>query len=365
MLASAQSNAGYADLFYTSSVAATVNIVAGIVTQNNTHPVALAVEVAGSDIPINGHGLAGDGLGPSAGVYSIGAMNEASKVMEAFSETGPATVYYSATETGTSNGVPLLSYTLLPQPLVLNHPDLAGVDCVTIAPVSGYQSGIPEFCGTSAAAPTVGGVVALMLQAGYTKAEIMQSLEATAKPVPAAGQTSTGQSPDTWDPNDGYGLVQVWAALQNAGLLVPQPSITNPSGFGTTINAGGNVNFASSCTAPAGQTVTGYSWTFTGSSGAPPATTQQDPAVTFSSAGSYTANLTCTDSQGITNPNPQQVTITVKAVNSGGGGGAFGLFELAVLLGLTLAGKVLQPEGPSTISATRPSAACSRTRTWT
>ncbi len=48
-----------------------------------------------------------------------------------------------------------------------------------------------------------------MLQAGYTRAEIMQSLEATAKPVPAAGQISTGQSPNTWDPNDGYGLVQV------------------------------------------------------------------------------------------------------------------------------------------------------------
>ncbi len=186
-----------------------------------------------------------------------------------------------------------------------------------------------------------------MLQAGYTRAEIMQSLEATAKPVPAAGQISTGQSPNTWDPNDGYGLVQVWAALQNAGLLVPQPSITNPSGFGTTINAGGYVNFAGSCTAPAGQTVTGYSWTFTGSVGAPPATTQQDPAVTFSSAGSYTANLTCTDSQGITNPNPQQVTVTVNAVHSGGGsssgGGALGLWSFGLLLALLRVRRRLRP----------------------
>ncbi|MHB8425898.1 MAG: S8/S53 family peptidase, partial [Gammaproteobacteria bacterium] len=94
VLASGQSNAGHVLLIYTSSVAATVNIVAGIVTQNNTHPVALEEEVAGYDIPINGQGSAGDGLGPSAGVYSIGAMNEASKVMEAFSETGPVTVYY-------------------------------------------------------------------------------------------------------------------------------------------------------------------------------------------------------------------------------------------------------------------------------
>ena len=286
-------------------------------------------------------GGAGQQLGPTANVYSIAAVSEYSQSVEPYSETGPATVYYSATETGTQNGVPILSYSPLPQPLVINHPDLAGIDNVSIGTVGNFSG---SFWGTSAAAPTVGGVVALMLQAKYTKTEIIQSLEATAKPVPAAGQTSTGQSPDTWDPNDGYGLVQVWAALQNAGLLVPQPSITNPSGFGTTISAGGNVNFASSCIAPAGQTVTGYSWTFTGSSGAPPATTQQDPAVTFSSAGSYTANLTCTDSQGITNPNPQQVTITVNAVNSGGGsskgggGGAFSLLELAVLLGLWIIG---------------------------
>ncbi len=93
--------------------------------------------------------------------------------------------------------------------------------------------------------------------------------------------------------------------------------------------------------------MTGYSWTFTGSVGAPPATTQQDPAVTFSSAGSYTANLTCTDSQGITNPNPQQVTVTVNAVHSGGGsssgGGALGLWSFGLLLALLRVRRRLRP----------------------
>ena len=360
VLASNQSDSGYVSASYTnrSGTAVTVDLAAGLVTQNNARSLAIVLEVPGGGnhsyptLPINGQGGAGQQLGPTANVYSIAAVGEYSRFpsVEGTSDTGPATVYYSATEITTQNGVPILSYTRLPQPLVLNHPDLAGVDCIAVAEVNGFPGGNNGFCGTSAAAPTVGGVVALMLQAKYTKAEIMQSLDATAEPVPAAGQTSTGQSPDTWNPNDGYGVVQVWAALLNAGLSVPQPLITNPSGYGTTIQAGGTVNFAGSCTTPAGQTVTGYTWTFTDSFGAtpPPDTTQQDPAVTFGSAGSYTANLTCTDSQGIANPYPQHVSVMVNAVNSGGGsssgggGGALGLPEIAVLLGLWLAGLAAQ-----------------------
>lgn len=308
-------------LFYQNngSVPITVHIVVGLITQNNPDPIAITLnDLSGNILPINGTGGAGEELGPSAGVWSIAAVNEQSLTIESLSDTGPATVYFSATQIGSQNGAPLLSYSPLPEPLVLNHPDLAGADCVTIYPVSGFNDGNTKFCGTSAAAPTVAGVVALMLQAGYGKIQILQSLEATAKPVPAAGQTSTGQSPDSWDPNDGYGLVQVWAALQNAGLLVPEPTITNPASFSVIINAGQNVSFAGICAPPSGQTVTGYEWEFQGTN-APAATTQQNPTITFQNPGSYTAAFTCTDSQSITNPNPATAIISVKGTGSGGG----------------------------------------------
>lgn len=332
----------------TGSVPTTVKIVVGLLTQNNPSPVAIALSSESGDIlPINGTGGSGETLGPSAGVWSIAAANEQSLTIEPLSDTGPATVYFSATQTGTQNGAPILSYSSLSQPLIINHPDLAGVDCVSINPISDSNNGGTEFCGTSAAAPTVAGVVALMLSAGYNKTQILQSLEATAKPIPAAGQISTAQSSDTWDPNDGYGLVQTWAALRNAGLLIPEPSITSPVGFSATINAGQSVSFAGTCVPPTGQTVRGYSWTLQGTN-APASSTLQNPTITFQSPGNYTANFTCTDSQGIANPNPATASITVNETSSNGGpppatggghsggGGSESLTTLVLLISLVL-----------------------------
>lgn len=334
----------------------TVKIVVGLIQQNNSDPIAITLNDVTNDIlPINGMGGAGELLGPSAGVWTIAAANKQSLIIEPYSDTGPATVYFSATQIGTQNGGPLLSYSLLPNPLVLNHPDFAGVDCIAIYPDSYYMNGSSVFCGASAATPAVAGVVALMLQAGYNKTQVLQSLQATAKPVPPAGQTSTGQSPNTWDPNDGYGLVQAWAALQYLGLLVPEPSITSPAGFSATINAGENVSFAGTCVPPSGQSVTGYVWEFQGTN-APAATTQQNPTITFQNPGSYTANFTCTDSQNITNPNPATATITVNSTGSGGGtpppppigggnsggGGTEGFLEIGLLMSVLILGSVMK-----------------------
>lgn len=330
----------------TSSVPITLKVVVGVVTQNNPDPIAITLSSQSSDtLPINGKGGAGESLGPSAGVWAIAAANERSLIIEPSSDIGPDYVYFSATQTGTQNGVPILSYSPRPQPLIINHPDLTGVDCVSIGPISDFDNGGTEFCGTSAAAPSVAGVLALMLSAGYNKTQILQSLEATAKPVPAAGLSSTDQSFGTWNPNDGYGLIQTWAALRNAGLLVPEPSITSPVGFSATINAGQSVSFAGTCTPPSGQTVQGYSWTFQGTN-APAATTQQNPEIMFQSPGIYTANFTCTDSQGIANPNPATVSINVTGTSSNGGsppatsgghsggGGSESLLALVLLISL-------------------------------
>ena len=294
VLASNQSNSYCITVNYTNSgsTAVTTNIVVGLLAENNAEPLALVMTVpsGGFDIsptlPINGSGGAGHQLGPSTNVYSIGAVNKGTLTVSSYSETGPATVYFSATETGLQNGVPNLSYTALAQPLVLNHPDLAGITNVDIGDVNNFGS---NFFGTSAATPVVGGVVALMLQAGYDKTQIMTALESTAKPVPTVGQTSTGQSPDNWAPNDGYRLVQVWSALLNAGLPVPQPAISKPAPVSETINAGASVIFAGSCTETGGGTITGYSWNFGNG----------DSVVGLSTCGTVPASRTLVPTTGI------------------------------------------------------------------
>jgi len=88
----------------------------------------------------------------------------------------------------------------------------------------------------------------------------------------------------------------------------PQGTITNPAS-NIVIAPGQSVTFAGTGTASSGS-ITGYSWSFRG---ATPATSSlQNPgAVTFSTAGTYTASFTVTDSAGNTDPSPPVRTITV------------------------------------------------------
>jgi hypothetical protein len=88
----------------------------------------------------------------------------------------------------------------------------------------------------------------------------------------------------------------------------PKGTITSPASD-IVIAPGQSVTFAGTGTASSGS-ITGYSWSFRG---ATPATSSlQNPgAVTFSTAGTYTASFTVTDSAGNTDPSPPVRTITV------------------------------------------------------
>jgi len=88
----------------------------------------------------------------------------------------------------------------------------------------------------------------------------------------------------------------------------PKGTITSPASD-IVIAPGQSVTFAGTGTASSGS-ITGYSWSFRG---ATPATSSlQNPgAVTFSTAGTYPAVFTVTDSAGITDPSPAIRTITV------------------------------------------------------
>ena len=88
----------------------------------------------------------------------------------------------------------------------------------------------------------------------------------------------------------------------------PKGAITSPSS-NVTIEAGQTVNFSGTGTASDG-TIRGYSWVFPG--GSPNTSSVADPGnVTYSTAGTYVASLTVTDSAGVTDPSPPTVTVTV------------------------------------------------------
>jgi Domain of unknown function (DUF1929)/Legume lectin domain/Chitobiase/beta-hexosaminidase C-terminal domain/PKD domain len=88
----------------------------------------------------------------------------------------------------------------------------------------------------------------------------------------------------------------------------PKGTITSPASD-IVIAPGQSVTFSGSGTASSGS-ISAYSWSFRGAT--PASSSLQNPgAVTFSTAGTYTASFTVTDSAGNTDPSPPVRTITV------------------------------------------------------
>lgn len=315
-------------LDYTNSSGSTVTVRAAVelTTQNNTLPLKIAV--FGSVAPsYPTSGFAGSVLYASSetlvvGAAGLGTLLNNAPSMESYSEGGPDYLFYSATQTGTAGGVPIYSYTRLTTAQTLDKPDLTAPDCIQIAPDTSFENGGTNFCGTSAAAPVVAGVAALLQQAGLDRAQVMAALEQTANPV------SSNQSKATWGAQDGYGVVDAYGAALTV-LTLPQPTITSPAGFSATIDAGKTVSFAGTCSESGGGTISGYAWDF----GNGTKSTQQNPgAVTYANAGTYTVTFNCSDTRGYSNGQPATATINVTDTTSGGGKSGGGTFPIEVLL---------------------------------
>ena len=118
-------------------------------------------------------------------------------------------------------------------------------------------------------------------------------------------------------------------------LSTPVATISAPAG-NVSIQTGQSVSFAGSC-AVSGPGSTTLSWSF--GSGIP-GSTSANPSVTFATAGTYTATLTCTNTAFNTSAAATR-TVTVTAPppppSSGGGGGTLGLDLLAALAALAAA----------------------------
>lgn len=229
---------------------------------------------------------------------AVAAQNNPGFQIESYSSQGPVFLYQPATGSSTRM-----------------KPDFVGVDCVATTGAGGFPQ---PFCGTSAAAPHIAGLIALF-ESGYPSANPYTMLKNGAM---ALGSGS---------PNGvyGYGLPNAMRSAASQ-YSAPVATISSP-GNGATEAPKQAVNFSGKCNANGAPGTLTYDWNFGTSSGIPDASVP-NPSVTFASDGQYTVTLTCTNAFGTTGST--STNLTVGSSNSAGsksGGGSEGLLALALL----------------------------------
>jgi hypothetical protein len=240
-------------------------------------------------------------------------------LLESYSSQGGSPILFDAT------GLKLTA------PVVRPKPDFVGPDGVNNTflgfVLSSIGSGLaecqnnlsfPSFFGTSAAAPHVAGVAALMLQSNgsVTPAQIYGALRTS-----AAAMTAT-----TPDSRSGYGFIQA-----DAELALQAPTAPTLSLGAASIVAGGSTSLTWSGINVTACTASG-SWS---GAQAVSGTTTVMPAT----AGDYTYTLTCNNAQGSAAASAK-LTVTAAPPSSGGGGGGFDVTALLALAGLACARRV-------------------------
>jgi len=199
----------------------------------------------------------------------------------AYGTNPPQLEYFSS-----AGGVPILfatDGTLLPVAEDRGKPDVCAPDggSTTFFYSDSDGDGIPNFYGTSAAAPHAAGLAALLLDAdgSLAPATLYAALESTALDMEAVG----------FDHDSGYGLVQAYPALESiGGLLAPTAD------FDMSVN-GLQVDFTDLSSDPDGS-VDVWAWNFGDGNGS----AEQNPSHTYGDYGSYTVSLTVTDNGGAT-----------------------------------------------------------------
>ena len=215
---------------------------------------------------IFGHAAAADVIS----VGAISASDPGNLDIDTYSSQGPSTI-------------------LFPTPQQRATPTLTAVDCVTVSRAGGFSS---PFCGTSAAAPHVAGIVALMLQAkpSLTPAQVSALLSST-----SADRGSPGYD-NVFGAGLANGLDAVMAELGN-----PVPAITSLSPMSATRGSAGFTLTVNGSNFISGSTVR-----WNGS----------DRPTTFVSATQLTAMIAASD---IASPSSLAARVTVFTSAPGGG----------------------------------------------
>ena len=247
----------------------------------NPVPVQVSPNPAGS---VYGHAAL-----PYPNEISVGAVDAPDALLgiyniESYSSLGP--VEYGVTPNPTTS---------------IQKPDFVAPDCVSVTGAGSFEN---PFCGTSAAAPHIAGLLALLMQ-GYPGQSPYTLLQSAATPV---GGTS---------PNGTYGFgIPIVTSLLSAGLYpVPAAKITSPSD-GATLTTGQRANFSGTCTADRAVGVPNFDWSFGAGSGIADSSLSA-PIVIFANAGTYTVSLKCTGNSG---SGSTSISVTVNAPAKSGGG---------------------------------------------
>ena len=204
--------------------------------------------------------------------------------LEGFSSQGPCTIFFPTHE-------------------VRTKPDVAAADGVNTS-----LSDFTPFFGTSAAAPHVAAVAALLIEAAGGPEAVNSTRIANILRLAAVDRGTPGV-----DNSFGHGVVDALLALQTlqATMNTPPRSVIDSPGADSVIALNAPVTFQGSCVDAEGDEPFTFAWDFSGI--VPPTTVQNPGTITFPSAGVFPITFTCTDTTGRVDPMAATRTITVNS----------------------------------------------------
>ncbi|HLG19372.1 MAG TPA: S8 family serine peptidase [Bdellovibrionota bacterium] len=235
------------------------------------------------DGPIQEYGVrAGSIFGHAAvdGAVAVGAIDASdpgNDDIESYSSLGPADITF-------------------PSSVSRPKPDICGIDGVAVTGAGGFPS---TFFGTSAAAPHIAGLGALLKTGSATAADIRQALNDSAVDL----------GPGGFDDTYGAGRADVLAAAEL--LNEPPNAVIDCPAADVCVTTGGMVNFTSTCSDPNSSTGATFLWNFGLGSGISDSTAKNPGFETFASDGAFTVSLVCTDAFAALDSSPATRTVTV------------------------------------------------------
>jgi subtilisin family serine protease len=129
-------------------------------------------------------------------IAAINAADPGNDTIANYSSQGPVEIFFPSRETR-------------------QKPDVTAIDGVSVTGAGGFN--VP-FYGTSAAAPHVAGVAALLIGGGASPAEVIQGIKDSAVDLGSAG----------FDTIFGYGRVDAFAAAEVLNVLPEPPNPPKP-----------------------------------------------------------------------------------------------------------------------------------------
>jgi hypothetical protein len=220
-------------------------------------------------------------------VIAVGAVDVHSAgfgTLEEFSAQGPCELFFPTHEFRTK-------------------PDVAAAD--------GVSTSLPDFApffGTSAAAPHVTAVAALLMEAGGGPGAVSNTRIANVLRLAAVDRGTPGV-----DNSFGHGVVDALTAVQALSIAANTPprSVIDSPSADLIILPNMSVTFQGNCVDAEGDQPFTFTWNFSGV--APPAMVQNPGDISFPTSGVFSITFTCTDATGRADPTPATRTITVNS----------------------------------------------------